>query len=153
MIAHDTFMAHLTYLSTCEPVDLARLYQLLAQNGPWPRLDDGNLLNPLSLIVHGMAQLSHKLKPDDNPLSIPEIGAMSQAVGRIMHQFTTIATVVDVALMPNIMQGESAEAINTGMNTIAQEIAEVLGQQLAADPDILEKSNGEENAEATESAG
>lgn len=152
MLAHETFMAHLTHLSTSDPVDIARLYQQLDQNTPWPRLGDGALLNPLSIIVHGMAQLSQRFRPDEDPLAIPEVGAMSQAVGRILNQFTIIATVVDVALMPGIVEGDTADAIGLGMNTIAEEIAEVLGHRLATAIGIEESAkNGEEEAEAAES--
>lgn len=124
---HKTFMAHLNYLNAEPPESIARLYQHLGTKMPWPRLEDGTLLNPISVIVHGMAVLSHQALPDEDPLSIPEVGAMSQAVGMLLNQFSALAIIADVGLAPASVEGNIAEAIAAGMSSVALDIAEVLG--------------------------
>jgi len=139
MILQDTFADHLTHLNEADPSEIVQLYQYIAQRQPWPRIR-GVLLNPLSLIAYSVAQLAGRLLPNEEPLSIPEVEAIAQAIGMIQYQFTAIATIISVGLTPSGIEGNIAVAMASGMSTLAQEIASILGYS--------EMPNGEETEEA-----
>lgn len=124
---HKTFMAHLDYLNTAPPESIAQLYQHLGTRMPWPRLEDGTLLNPLSLITYGTAVLSHQLAPNEDPLSIPEVAASAQAIGMLLNQFSALAIIANVGLVPTSVEGTIAQAIAAGKSSVALDVAEVLG--------------------------